>query len=176
MSGGPVVSQIVAMAKNRVIGSGLEIPWRISEDFKHFKKVTMGHAMIMGRRTWDSIGRALPGRLTVVVTRDESLELPDGVLRAGSVDEALALCQARRGEWGDEIFIAGGGEIYRQTLGTTDRIYLTIVDMEPKGDVFYPDFDERDFLKEEIGRHESQGEGLPGCTWYLLTRKTGVRP
>lgn len=170
MTDRPVINQIVAMARNRVIGNGLEIPWRISEDFKHFKKVTMGHAMIMGRRTWDSIGRALPGRLTVVVTRDQGFVLPEGVLRAGSLDEALRLCRERRGEWGDEIFIAGGGEIYRQSLPLADRIYLTVVDLEPAGDVFYPELRESDFAREVLGTLDRSGD-TPGCTWYLLTRK-----
>lgn len=171
MSSKQVLSQIVAMGKNRVIGCGLEIPWRISEDFKHFKKVTTGHAMIMGRKTWDSIGRALPDRLTVVVTRDQNFALPDGVLRASSVDDALALCRERSSEWGDDVFIVGGGEIYRQTLDRCHRIYLTIVDSEPVGDVLYPELNEQHYDREVLGTLEPQA-ATPGCTWYLLTKKS----
>ena len=161
------ICHIVAMGRNHVIGSGLEIPWRISEDFKHFKKTTLGHAMIMGRKTWDSIGRALPGRLTVVVTRDESAQFPDGVLKAASVPAALELCRARKAEWGDTVFIAGGGEIYRQTLPIADSIYLTIVDAEPVGDVHYPEVDRTLYEESILGKHE----GTPSCTWYLLNKK-----
>lgn len=155
------------MGRNRVIGSGLEIPWRISEDFKHFKKTTLGHAMIMGRKTWDSIGRALPGRLTVVVTRDERAQFPEGVLKASSVADALELCQNRTKEWGETVFIAGGGEIYRQTLPMADSIYLTIVDAEPVGDVHYPEIDKSIYHEIILGKHE----GSPSCTWYLLNKK-----
>jgi dihydrofolate reductase len=161
------ICHIVAMGRNRVIGSGLEIPWRISEDFKHFKKTTLGHAMIMGRKTWDSIGRALPGRLTVVVTRDLEAQFPDGVLKAASVEAALELCRERKNEWGDIVFIVGGGEIYKQTLPLADSIYLTIVDAEPEGDVHYPGLNKNDYEEVILGKHE----GAPSCTWYLLNRK-----
>ncbi len=161
------ICHIVAMGRNHVIGSGLEIPWRISEDFKHFKKTTLGHAMIMGRKTWESIGRALPGRLTVVVTRDQSALFPDGVLKAASVPAALELCRERKNEWGDNVFIVGGGEIYRQTLTMADCIYLTIVDAEPLGDVYYPEINKTHFDELILGRHE----GRPSCIWYLLKRK-----
>ena len=155
------------MGRNRVIGSGLEIPWRISEDFKHFKKTTLGHAMIMGRKTWDSIGRALPGRLTVVVTRDENAQFPEGVLKAASVPKAIELCRQRKDVWGDKIFIAGGGDIYRQTLSMVDDIYLTIVDAEPVGDVHYPKFDPAAYTEEVLGKHV----GDPSCIWYLLKKR-----
>ncbi len=161
------ISHIVAMGRNHVIGNGLEIPWRISEDFQHFKKTTLGHAMIMGRKTWDSIGRVLPGRLTVVVTRDVNASFPEGVLKAASVKEALELCRERISTWGDKVFIVGGGDIYRQTLPIADEIYLTIVDLEPAGDVFYPKLDKTAYHEEKLGTHQ----GSPSCTWYLLKKR-----
>ncbi len=161
------ICHIVAMGRNHVIGSGLEIPWRISADFQHFKKTTIGHAMIMGRKTWDSIGRALPGRLTVVVTRDEKATFPEGVLKAASVPEALELCRERKDAWGDKVFIVGGGEIYRQTLSIADSIYLTIVDAEPQGDVHYPKLDRSAYDEEKLGEHQ----GNPSCIWYLLKKR-----
>lgn len=162
-----MICQIVAMARNRVIGNGLKIPWRISEDFQHFKKITTGHAMIMGRKTWESIGRALPGRLTVVVTRDSAATFPDGVLKAGTIEQAIGICRAQQEKWGPDIFVVGGGDIYRQTLPITEKIYLTVVDMEPAGDILYPEIDMSVFVQQEIGRHE----GTPACVWYLLSRK-----
>lgn len=161
------ICHIVAMGRNHVIGSGLEIPWRISEDFKYFKNTTLGHAMIMGRKTWDSIGRALPGRLTVVVTRDKSAEFPEGVLKASSVGDAIELCRGQKDTWGETVFIAGGGDIYRQTLPIVDSIYLTIVDAEPVGDIFYPEIDLTDYDEEKLGVHQ----GNPSCTWYLLKKR-----
>jgi len=161
------ICHIVAMGRNHVIGNGLEIPWRISADFQHFKKITMGHAMIMGRKTWDSIGRALPGRLTVVVTRDEHANFPDGVLKASNVEQAIDFCRRRSDSWGETVFIAGGGDIYRQTLPMAEVIYLTMVDAEPVGDVFYPAIDKTTFDEKILGVHQ----GNPGCTWYILNKK-----
>jgi dihydrofolate reductase len=129
------LSIIVAMAKNRVIGAGNAIPWRLPEELKYFKRVTMGHHMIMGRKTWESIGRPLPGRTTVIVTRQRDYQA-QGVRVTHSLDQAIAACGDD-----DEIFVIGGAELYVQALPRAGRIYLTTVDAEIEGDTVMPDFD-----------------------------------
>ena len=129
------LSIIVAMARNRVIGAAGAIPWHLPNELKLFKSVTMGHHIIMGRKTYESIGRLLPGRTTVIVTRQPDYHVP-GALSAHSLDAAIAAC---RGD--DNIFVIGGGELYRAALPLADRIYLTTVDAEPAGDTFMPELD-----------------------------------
>lgn len=131
----PRLSLIVAMAKNRIIGVGGKIPWHLPNELQLFKSVTMGHHIIMGRKTYESINRLLPGRTTVIVTRQKNYMIP-GAKIAHTLDEAIALCV------GDsEIFVIGGGELYRAAMPKADRIYLTVVDAEPAGDTYMPEFD-----------------------------------
>jgi dihydrofolate reductase len=129
------LSLIVAMAKNRVIGAGGKIPWHLPNELQLFKSVTMGHHIVMGRKTWESIGRLLPGRTTVIVTRQKDFAVA-GAKIAHALEEAITLCAGD-----DEIFVIGGGELYRAALPLADRIYLTVVDAEPIGDTLMPDFD-----------------------------------
>lgn len=131
------LSAIVAMAANRVIGTHNQLPWRLPPDLARFKRLTMGHTLIMGRKTYDSIGRPLPGRTTVVVTRRQDFA-PPGVTVAHSVEQALQLAQAT-GD--DEVFIAGGADLYAQTMARIQRLYLTRIAREYPGDVFFPDVD-----------------------------------
>lgn len=133
------LSIIVAMAKNRVIGTNNAIPWHLPNELKLFKRVTMGHHIIMGRRTYESIGRLLPGRTTVIVTRQLGYHVP-GALIAHSLEQAIAACGND-----DEVFVIGGGELYSTALPIADRIYLTTVDAEPDGDTFIPEFDLKDW-------------------------------
>jgi dihydrofolate reductase len=133
------LSIIVAMAKNRVIGANGAIPWRLPNELKLFKSVTMGHPIVMGRKTYESIGRLLPGRTTVIVTRQVGYRVP-GALIAHSLEEAIAACNED-----DEVFVIGGGELYRAALSLADRIYLTTVDAEPAGDTYMPEFDPADW-------------------------------
>lgn len=128
------VSLIVALAENGTIGRDGDLPWRLSADLKRFKRLTMGHHLLMGRKTFESIGRALPGRTTIVVSRGRP-ELPDGVHLAQSVEAGLELARAA-GE--EELFVAGGAEIFAATLGLADRLYLTRVEAEIDGDTFFP--------------------------------------
>ena len=130
----PELVGIAAVARNGVIGSDGDIPWRISADWRRFKRLTLGHTLVMGRKTYDSIGRPLPGRTTVVVTRDRRWR-GDGVLAAPSVDEALALAVDREP---DVVWVAGGGEVYVATWDRLDRLELTEVDLEPSGSVRLP--------------------------------------
>ena len=122
------------MAKNRVIGADGKIPWHLPNELQLFKSVTMGHHIIMGRKTFESINRLLPGRTTVIVTRQKDYAVP-GAKIVHTMDEAVALCA------GDsEIFIIGGGELYRAAMPKADRIYLTVVDAAPAGDTHMPKF------------------------------------
>ena len=129
-----IVSLIAAVANNGVIGRAGELPWRLPDELRRFKALTMGHHLVVGRKTWESIGRPLPGRTMVVVTRDEAYAAP-GATVVGSVGEGLRLAEAA----GDtECFVGGGGQIYRLALPVADRIYLTEVDLDVDGDVTFP--------------------------------------
>ena len=132
---GPRVSLIVATAKNRVIGAANKIPWHLPNELRMFKRLTMGHHMIMGRRTYESIDRLLPGRTSVIVTRQPDYRVA-GALVVHSVEEALAACRDD-----DECFVIGGADLFSATLPIAERLYLTIVDAEPDGDTFMPPLD-----------------------------------
>jgi dihydrofolate reductase len=123
------------MAKNRVIGASNAIPWRVPGEQQLFKRLTMGHHIVMGRKTFESIGRLLPGRTTVIVTRQRDFAVP-GAIIAHSLADAL-----RAAASDDEVFIIGGAELFRQALPIADRIHLSIVDAEPAGDTFMPEID-----------------------------------
>ena len=146
----PKLVAVVARAQNGVIGVANGLPWRLSSDLKRYRARTWGRPMIMGRRTWESIGRPLPGRETVVVTRRPSFAAP-GAHVAGSLDESLAIARRLAGEMGtDEIIIAGGEEIYRALLDRTDLIELTEVALELEGDAHFPALDPAEW--REIAR------------------------
>lgn len=161
----PRLSSIVAMAQNNVIGGDNKLLWHISEDLKHFKRTTMGKPMIMGRKTFESFGgKPLPGRDHIVISRtpqdDESR-----VFWVSSIDEAIAKASTLNDE---EIFITGGGEIYKQTLETIDRLYITIVGRDYAGDTTFPDFNWDDWIITEERPHD----GDPSFTIYVLDKKT----
>src|SRR5258708_4028851 len=141
------ISLIAAMSSNRVIGINNTLPWKLSADLKRFKQLTMGHCLIMGRKTFESIGRPLPGRTTVVMTHQIAFN-PPGVTVAHSIDEALQASS------GDEVFIAGGGELFNQTLDLADRMYLTIIQKYFEGDAFFPEIDESDWIITFKEEHE----------------------
>lgn len=125
---------IAAVGRNGVIGRDNDLPWRIREDLQHFKQLTLGHTLVMGRKTYDSIGRPLPGRRTVVITRQSDWSA-EGVDVVHTLDDALKLAD------GNDIYVAGGGEIYRLALPYADRLELTEVDQAPEGDVTFPTID-----------------------------------
>jgi dihydrofolate reductase len=140
---------IAAVGSNGVIGRDNDLPWRIREDLQHFKQLTLGHTLVMGRKTYDSIGRPLPGRRTVVVTRQPDWAAPaDGVEVAHSIDHALELAD------GNEVYVAGGGEIYRQALPLGDRLELTEVAQSPAGDVTFPAFDRAEWTETARTPHD----------------------
>ncbi|MCL6555474.1 MAG: dihydrofolate reductase [Burkholderiales bacterium] len=146
----PRISIIAAMAANRVIGQGNRLPWHLPEDLQHFKALTMGHHIVMGRKTFASIGRVLPGRTTVIVTRKVDYAAP-GCIAVNSIDAALAACH------GDsEIFFAGGAEVYAQVLPIADRLYLTEIKRDFPGDAYFPVFDPREWREISRERHHKQ--------------------
>lgn len=152
------VSAVAAIGKNRVLGKDNQLLWRIPHDLKRFKTLTLGHPVIMGRKTFESIvamlGKPLPGRTNIVVTRDAFLSY-EGALVTHSIEEAIE--KAKAAEGGEEVFIGGGGDIYRQALPFTEKLYLTLIDDEKEGDSFFPAYEE-EFAKvvfEEA--HEYEG-------------------
>lgn len=136
-----MISLVVARSENHAIGVDNKLPWHIPEDLKRFKKITSGHPILMGRKTYDSIGKALPNRTNIVITRNGSWSAP-GVLRASSIEEALTM--GRESPGGEELFVIGGGEIFNLVMPQADRIYLTEVHRQVKGDAFFA-FPETEF-------------------------------
>lgn len=149
----PRLTIVAAVAKNRVIGAGNALPWRLPEDLRRFKALTLGHPIVMGRKTWDSLGRPLPGRTHIVVSRDARLRAA-GAERACSLDEAIARATTAPGS--EEIFIIGGAEIYRQALPLAQRMQITEIDRDFDGDVFFPPFDPREWIEKGRERHRSE--------------------
>ncbi|MBA1201608.1 dihydrofolate reductase [Pseudomonas capeferrum] len=138
------LSLIAALAENRVIGIDNSMPWHLPGDFKYFKATTLGKPIIMGRKTWDSLGRPLPGRLNLVVSRQEGLQL-EGAEVFDSLEAALLRAQQWAKEQGvDELMLIGGAQLYGQALerGLVSRMYLTRVELEPEGDAWFPEFDQ----------------------------------
>jgi dihydrofolate reductase len=146
----PRLAIIVAMAKNRTIGVDNTLPWRCPEDLKHFKALTMGHHMIMGRKTYDSIGKPLPGRTTVVVTRNEGLQI-EGCLMAHSLEQSIAACAGD-----EEVFVVGGAELYTQALPLVDTLYITEIQQDVEGDAHFPAFDKAEW--QEVSREVRKQE------------------
>ncbi len=136
------LSIIVAMSNNRAIGKDNQLLWHLPEDLRYFKQITMGKPIVMGRKTFESIGRPLPGRLNIVITRQNDWS-HDGVRVVHSIDEALRLAEAQSMIDGiNEIMVIGGAEIYKTALPKTDKLYLTRVDADIEGDAFFPEIDE----------------------------------
>ncbi len=143
----PKISLITQISENKVIGKDNTLIWRISEDLKRFQELTTGHVIIMGRKTYESIGKPLPDRTNVIITRQKGYKVP-GCIVVHSLDEALS--KAREIE-DSEIFIIGGGQIYEQSIGLADRVYLTVVHTQATGDTFFPDYSA---FSKEINREE----------------------
>lgn len=152
------VTLIAAVAQNGVIGNGPDIPWNLAEDFAHFKRTTMGHVLVMGRLTFESIGRALPGRRTIVVTRNRYWQHAD-VEVAHSFAEALALAGPA-----DEVFVCGGAQIYAEAMPWAHRLLITDVFLEPEGDVMFPPIPADEFV-------ETHREVRPQLAWVTYERR-----
>lgn len=156
---------VVAMSENRVIGRNGGLPWHISADLKHFKAVTLGHPIVMGRKTWDSIGRVLPGRRNIVITRNPDFAV-DGVDVVRTIDGALDLC---REDGAEKAMIIGGGQIFSETMRDADLLELTIVHADIDGDTFFPEVDLDAW--EELERELHPAETLEGPAFSFLTLK-----
>ena len=162
-----IISLLVAMDERRGIGKDNRLPWRLSSDMKRFRELTMGHHILVGRKTFESIGKPLPGREMIVVTRNEDFK-PSGCLVVHSVEGGIRLARERRES---ELFICGGAEIYAETLGLADRIYLTQVHTIVDADTFFPEWNSDEWIVEEIARHEADEKNQYAFTFKLLTKR-----
>lgn len=161
----PSIVVVAAVARNRVIGNAGDLPWRLPADMKRFKAITLGKPMIMGRKTFDSIGRALPGRRIIVVTRDPAWSAA-GAETAASLEAALAMAQSGGPE---EIVIGGGGEIYAEAMPLADRLRLTWVEAEPLGDTLFPAVDPADW-REAFREEHPAADGRPAFVFVDYER------
>lgn len=160
------VSCIAAMSENRVIGAGGGLPWRLPSDLKHFRRTTMGHAVIMGRRTWESIGRPLPGRTSIVLTRRTDYSVPEGVLVAASLPDAIALAGAD-----DEAFVVGGGVVFAGAMESCDRLYLTVIHADVAGDTLFPAVEEGIWNLVSEDRREADDRNPHAHTFRVYERR-----
>jgi len=164
-----IVSLIVAMDERGGIGKGNRLPWRLSADMKRFRELTMGHHIVMGRKTFESIGRALPGRQTVIITRNPELEVKDCMI-AHSLDEALSLADERAET---EVFVCGGAEIYAQSIERADRLYLTEVHTQVEADTFFPAWDQSLWREAQSVYHPADEKNQYPTTFKLLEKREG---
>ena len=139
-SADPTIAHIVAVAQNGTIGSSGQLPWNLPEDMKFFREKTRDHIVIMGRKTFDSIGKPLPHRLNIVVTRQTNYSV-SGMTTATTIEQAISIAKKEANKWGNEIYICGGGEIYRQSIDFVDTIYLTRIHQDFAGEASYPQVD-----------------------------------
>jgi dihydrofolate reductase len=157
------ISQVVAMSRNRVIGRDNALPWHAPEDLKRFKRLTTGRPVIMGRKTYASIGRPLPNRLNIVITRDRGFHA-DGVVNAYTIEEALRL--AEESMLGDEAMVIGGAQIFALVMPMTQTIHLTVIELDVEGDTFFPTLDPVDWREATRERHP----GPPPMSFITLER------
>lgn len=191
----PVLSSIVAIAKNYAIGKDNGMIWHLPEDLKHFKRTTLGKPILMGRKSYESLGKPLPGRPNIVVSRsykdlptenpssifkDMEAEGPQGDRKINegpflyaSLDEGIEAMRKMATEMGvDEIFITGGGQIYKETLPYTQRLYITVLERDYDAHVFFPEFDWSEWNTTSEEKHEADPENdRPAFTFYTLERK-----
>lgn len=160
------ISLIVAMDENRLIGRGNALPWRLPRDLQHFKRLTLGKPVVMGRNTYDSIGRPLPDRHHIVISRDQAF-CPQGVTVVRSLDEAFDVVER---EGAKEVMIAGGANLYKQMLPLADRLYLTEVHGAFEGDAWFPEFDRAQWQVVGQERVEADERNSHACTFTTLER------
>jgi len=149
-----MINIIAAVARGGVIGGGNTLLWHISEDLRRFKAITEGHAVVMGRLTFESLGRPLPNRTNIIITRNASFKA-EGCIRAGSLEQAMEMTRSEQ-----ETFIIGGGQIYRQAMPIADRLYITYVDAAYEGDTLFPQVDTA-IWKKTKGEYHARGERFP---------------
>ena len=163
------LSILVAMAKNRVIGRDNRLPWHLPADLKHFKFLTMGQTIVMGRKTYESIGKPLPGRANVVITRQTDYEIPGAVV-VNSLKDALLVCE-ETSTIDTENFIIGGEKLYQQTIKICQRMYITEIQSNFDGDVFFPQFDPGDWEEMQRDKHV---DGNLEYHFVVLDRKSST--
>lgn len=162
----PILSAILAMSENRVIGKNNQLPWHLPADLKHFKALTTGHPIVMGRKTYESIGRPLPNRTNIIMTRHPSLHV-SGCIVVTSIEAALECAKA---ENSTEIFIIGGAEVYNQLLPATQRIYMTVVHGQFDGDAFFPELDKTEWQEIERIDHPADVNNAYAYSFLRLER------
>jgi dihydrofolate reductase len=169
---------VAAIGRNGVIGADDRLPWRLPSDLKRFRALTLGKPLLMGRKTFQSIGRALPGRETIVVTREMGFSASGaGVHLAHDLESALALAQARAEAMGaNEIILAGGGDLYAALLPRVDRMYLTLVDLAPAGDAHFPPIDATQWSEVARQRQEPGPQDEAGFSFVELRRRIKSAP
>lgn len=164
------IAQIVAMDRQRVIGVENRLPWHLPADLKHFKALTMGKPIVMGRKTWESIGRPLPGRENIVVSRQADFKA-EGARVFASLEKALDCARSAAEAGGlDEVFVIGGETLYRQSLPHVDRVYLTEVDVAVAGDAFYPELPSEQWRESNRERFVAEGDS-PGYAFVSFQRR-----
>ena len=164
-----IISMIAAMAKNRVIGLDNDMPWHLPADLKHFKQTTLGKPVIMGRKTYESIGKALPGRLNIVVTRDTHYQLDDAVV-VNTCEQAIDAAK-NHVSGAQEVMIIGGGTIYQHFLPLCERLYLTQIDLEVEGDTYFPDYNAyAEWTKSWSSVHSADEKNAHLCEFMTLEK------
>lgn len=159
-----IVSLIVALDEKNGMGKDNQLPWHLPADLKHFKSLTTGHSILMGRKTFDSIGKALPNRRNIVVSRQTGL-VAEGAEVALSLTEAFAMCKAE-----NEVFVIGGGEIFEQSISFAGILYLTIIHHRFEADTFFPEIDKNEWIEEHSTRHEPDEKNIYPYT-FIKYRK-----
>lgn len=162
-----IVSMIAAMGANRVIGRDNKMMWRLPKEWAYFKETTMGHCIIMGRKNYEAQGRSLPGRTNIIITRNKELTI-DGCVVVHSLEDALEYCRTQNES---EAFICGGGQIYELGVPLADRIYLTEVDYHEEGEVYFPNFDEENYQKENVLSCKKDEDNKYAWSAYVYTKK-----
>lgn len=166
------ISLVVAVAENGIIGSLGDMPWQLSTDLKRFKEVTLGKPMIMGRKTFEAIGRPLPGRTSIIVTRDKTWQ-SEGVVPVQNIESAILLAtEVAQSSGQTEICVVGGGEIYKQTIGQADILHFTRVHASPEGDTKFPDISLQDWDEIDTKHVEAGERDSVATTYYHYRRKS----
>jgi dihydrofolate reductase len=163
-----MISFIVAMDQNGAIGKDNQLPWHLPEDLKFFKRVTMGHAIAMGRKTHESIGRVLPGRENIVITRQPNYQCEDCTVFY-SIDEFVTYCQKQT----NEIFVIGGAEIFRETFPFSDKLYITYIHESFAGDTFFPPFNQEDWILTSVEKGNKNEQNPYDYEFRIYDRKVG---
>lgn len=166
----PTVAIVVAAAENGVIGRQGDLPWRLPGDLKRFKQLTIGHALIMGRKTYESIGRPLPGRVSIVLTRHAGWAGGAGVLVARSYPDAIRLAFRTEGMIRDTVFVIGGEQVYRLATPGADRVFLTRVHAVVDGDARFPSLGENEWRRTRSEHHPADGKNEHACTLEVWDR------